>query len=564
MAESREGAALPLVRRPACRVVFLGEDDFIPAEEQLLSVTTQKALNQPTGMFEVVLVPGVTSAQSEIDLQFHRSQTVQRSGAGANLFSEAYLLEVLRPMMLVQVRMGRSVQAAPIPMPPDASRFTIDPDQDPTLTDLTDADREVVMLGLIDSVTLDRSMTPQGPRTSIIVRGRDLGRVFTDDTHYVFPFPMASPGPNGKTSALVHYPLNARTEDINRLGERYFVRTSEAVRDAQGRPTSWRSLFAAGTVGSLFRLLHKHASALDVELKNQKNLREYLPMPAVSAELDAIPYNGANMMFASGPMWQMFQRLAPTPFGEMCVDTVGRVARLFVRRPPWGRDVERSKRELAHLVATRPAQLALPAGQPPGPADDALFTRDEVTTGRTRLYATLPYHTIKDREILGMQVTKSDREVVNFYCSKAGSQWAGSDDPFQAAGMIAPILDTESVRRYGLRLFEVENPWWNPRQGAGYSTTRELAKDNLRLYFYFKDLPAYYDGRLVLATRPDIRIGDYVYIESQERIFYVEAVTNSWTYGHQAITELAVTRGQERGVVSVPPTIPVAPPGTLP
>lgn len=537
-------------RVPQCRVAFVGQRVLVAEGNQLVSVTTTKQLNQPAGTFEIVLLPtrsqwddgnGTTERRGQRDQAFQ-----------GDIHDTVFWLEMLAPMTLVQIQMS----AAHLPQ---NSRVFVPPVHvNRATTGGVRADSSyILMLGIVDTVTFDKVMTPQGPQRAVRVVGRDLGRALTDDTHVSFPFPIMDPGTKDlPPQALVYHPSDSRQSDIDDLNTRYFLRkgggiTSQAASVPGFVDTrSWKDLLLTlNTVQDVMSAVLYNAPGLNVTLLNGENLRSYIPAGEdIAPDVGAIRFLATYLLMGSGSVWSLLSRMTPQPWCEMFVDTVGAQARLIVRRPPWGRTPNQVQQELTRMKKTRRNLVTIDSVP--------LWDTDQVTTSACQVTQDA-YHVVSESEVLSLSVGKSDREVINLYLPTALKSLGSRMSREQSAGITPPIVHTESIRRYGMRVFQPDNTWWSVPSHDGedeISIVGELARDNLRLFFYFKDISTYLSGQLVLQGRPEIRIGDHVYLKEMDRIFYVESVSNQWQFGGQMLTTVQVSRGQPLTIPDTPLT----------
>jgi hypothetical protein len=564
---------MTVVRRtPGCTVEFLGEAWRGVAQESLIAVTTDKSLGKPAGEFQIrINVSNKVSTRSLLSPDTTRPQdgSVGPSDARQDLAGGSnFWLSTLKPMMLVRIRMR--------PVLYEPTRI-IRLSKSPRPSSLT-------MLGCIDNVSLQKSMTPQGPKREIVVTGRDLGKLFADDAHYTFPFPALVSDVKRDAPANMLLLGSATDDQKTELLKRYFTSGSD----------SFQQDLIITTVGQAIDALYKKASALDVALPlddvrtagKVPNLRDYLPAPWVASDVRDIPfYGGVGFMQMSGSVWSLFEYVVPKPWGEIFIDTVGEGARLIVRRPPWGRPWADQDRVMSMVVdrsKVRTSDAGVRLGKAAFTSNDTeqlneafdvsnaatanvaaledmggkLWHQEEfeTPTGQTRVEGK-PYHKVTDTEVLSLSLGRNDREALNLYFPFPASSWLqGDSDPVQAAALIPPIMDVDSVLRYGLRLFQAENRWWFPKEQPVTNGTAkvdilgQLLLDSVRSYFYFRDNPSYLSGTIVMMGRDEIRIGDHLTLsevdENDPMLFYVEGVSNTWEFGSEYVTTLRVTRGQ--------------------
>lgn len=569
---------------------FLGETWRGIEQESLMAVSTEKSLGKPAGSFQIIIkVSNRISRSANSTSAEDPAKTLEDVAGGVNFW-----LDTLRPMMLVRIKMQPMLRAQ------DPPPSNLDPATLTLLTNLT-------MLGCIDTVGIQKSMSPEGPVRTVVVTGRDLGKLFTDDAHYTFAWAalITDASNPAKSGVIIPTDATATTKQIQDFITRYYVRDASSL----------QTELIAETVGQAINVLYKKASALDVVLSDTSKLQNYLPYPLIAENVAPIPFFGGSGFFQmTGSVWAMFEYVVPKPWGEVFVDTVGDQARLIVRRPPWGRAWEGQQEMLDQVLArvqkvadtsqdamktalanssatpihsTTGASLTNltgatryttiePGDTEAGQLNDllevtnkgmgqitaltamggALWHYDEFQdlAGRTRV-TNEPYHVVTDKEVINMTLSKGDREALNLFFPFPGSMFMhGDEDPMMAAQLVPPVLDIDSVLRYGLRLFQAENRWWMPKDqpvtdgSGGIDFLSQLLLDTIRVYLYFRHNAEYLSGTIHIMGRDEIRIGDHLVLnefnESNPTLFYVEGVSNSWQFGSEFVTSLTVTRGQ--------------------
>lgn len=543
-------------RNPKCAIAFLTEQEIIVDSEQIVSVETSKSLGEPAGTFRILLKPN-----SLVGTKNNTSNPADITPQGSTVSpgvpdTQIDWLTHLRPMTLVQIAFTERNFPADLKFTQVTNgRASLDLDA-----------VEITMLGVIDSVSMTKQITAGGPQRYIQILGRDMGRAFMDDTHFVFPFPF-NDAPDPKDGSLstdqkrgLAYYLNGTPEQQKEAVGRYFF---AGTKDSDGNDIpSWRTAYLTGNVGDIIFAIHDNAPGINVQLANGSNLKDYLPLPLLDNDIASIPFIGAKLMLSSGSVWSLLQEVVPNPFGEMFVDTVGNSARLIIRRPPWGRPFREQTEQIDKLARTYvDARSNTVSTANPNPVADylrnkgTLWDTDEVTNTDCRVIPGQKFHDIFDEDTLELNLGKSDREVVNLFFTKASANWAGDEtSPIMSAALVTPMLDILSIGRYGLRMYSPEDSWWNPRsplkgdgtsdEAPGKNILAELLLDNLRLYFWFRDNDSMLSGQMVIRGRPEVRIGDYVRLPAEGLVFYVEAVNNRWVYGQPFITTLSLSRGQ--------------------
>ncbi len=118
--------------------------------------------------------------------------------------------------------------------------------------------------------------------------------------------------------------------------------------------------------------------------------------------------------------------------------------------------------------------------------------------------------------------------------------------------IIAPLIDTEDVKRHGVRKFDVHTRY--AATDADLLTMTQTQRQRLVEWHVLN--PYFLSGQIALGTgRPEIHIGQRVRIpqegasvlgefnQREEETYYVEGVAHDWRFGEAIKTRLGVTRG---------------------
>ena len=183
------------------------------------------------------------------------------------------------------------------------------------------------------------------------------------------------------------------------------------------------------------------------------------------------------------------------------------------------------------------------------------FLDTSVPVGYEDTWEELPIFTIIPQEIEMHNVSKSGYERYNaFYVS---SRLYQEEVNSYSLSILAPLLDKDSIKRHGLRRFDVQSEIHpdpnNPLAFGGNNIAAicEYQRQLIRDWYCLN--PYFLSGSISLAHgRPDIRIGCRLHIPGvrignkdiiPEENYYIEEVKNDWIFGRGVRTTLGVTRG---------------------
>lgn len=540
-------------RRPQARVAFLGPDKrlLIPEPETLVSVKTLKSKASPTGAFEIVFAPITTPGQ-------RRSNQYQTTVSGA----PDQWFDALRPMSLVFIALGNDADLQAVEQIFSSTRTSASGASLGSQTSTSVAvQRAMVMVGVIDSVEVDAVVTDQGPKRAVHVRGQDLAKFLAADT--IRPIWTVDPDQvqNGVRPGLVviGHPQSSSSAGVSEADALAFITRMSPVAGTGFLATMLRDEFHS--VSEVAKALLDVAPSLHVTFANGQTVRDYLPDPVVDPSLDLFRIFAMNtyLMF-QGSVWEAVQRIAPAPCAECFLDTVGFGAQLVLRRPPFARPAMMPYSGRVNQAVVRTATTA-DEGLQISSAD--LFTRDDFTSVPSRVIPNgTPgqcYHTITAAEIIGLQKKRGDNGVITQY--QVLHKDMADGDP-RLLSTIYPILtDVPASFQFGTRPMQAMIPWWSGTVSNDNTTTdptayvlddpkiiEVAAGESTRLYYYFRDNAEFFEGAIEMRGRPEIRIGDRVWLadSADDMIAYVEEVQQSWEFGRPFITTVGYSRGHPK------------------
>ena len=465
---------------------------------QLISVTTNKTIDAPAGTFSIVLAG---------DEWFLPDNT-----------------PILKPNDLVVIYMGYQAENNTVTLVDGSTQIAAN-------------DLDTVMVGLIDTVTLDKNGGGNSfmPSVQTTITGRDFGKVLIK-------------------SMLKFYPqLGAGNTD----GQKFIL-----------TETGWLSLMKAfanddvlkGTpakildtiirfilkplVSSIWSVYDDNThSATGEDLTGYKPATIANMMRYTLAQTDFfIPFFLSAQQY-EGSIWNLMSKVNLKPFTEMFIDT-----------RDYFEACDRNG-EMANSIVEEysSADKQVDPETPGSWSSPVLFgTKDNATVLLT--YRNTPFddaswgklrtHTVEDADIIHEKLSFSDNENYNLF-------WAGSTlTPFsdlRLKEVSPPVLNEENVTRYGLNPLEinVEGLQIDPSQDSLKVTLEGLSKSlSEKLQQWFGSNIDHLSGSVTMRGKGSVKIGQRFIHSSLNRDFYIEGVTQNFQVYGDWQTQVTLTRGK--------------------
>lgn len=563
-------------RAPKVFVQFINERQTFVAPEHIIGARTAKSMGSAAGMFELSFKTS--------DLKEGRSTNPLRPSK-TNKPTD-YWMDMIRPMTVAVIAMGsekdiRDVGELLTSMPPSVSPTSYYEQASAEKRKLID--RTVVMVGLVEEVAFNLMMTSEGPQRLLRVAGRDFGKVLMDDSiRRIARATENTPDERrivtlgGEKDMPQGQPPSILADDRDRLLNRASLNAKTAF---------WKDISTQGLDSkeylnvSVARIL-ENAPSMNVKLDNDVELKSYFnSKPVVAPELEGMTVRATLSLFTyNGPVWDSITQLAPAPLAEVYVDTVGLKNVMHIRRPPFYRPSL-----MKSMLAKTRAFLELVRGRALRREIDKILEILDSELTEDKFAAS--YSTIEQDEIIGIALSRAGTTAFSQYQVVPSLLMRGEMGELAAfQGVSASYLyDLPTAIRFGSKLLQAICPWDVTRRivASRTKTLRELdeeaalrslrerdpeaamkevvkrqsqaisqeqtlsASETMRLYYYFRDSSAFLNGTLTTRARPEIRIGDRVYLPGyDDTIAYVEAVQHVYQYGQPFVSQLTVSRGQ--------------------
>ena len=360
---------------------------------------------------------------------------------------------------------------------------------------------QTVMIGIVDGVTENTSVSKGGVNRRITVAGRSLGAVFTFDN--------------------VRY---WRGIDYDDLPEDLQQRTNvilkaEEVEGFWGRD----AVDAIKAIVKIFTTIEQDYNknteddtAPTFALYDRINTDDELVTMA-----NRKIYNSGLWSF-EGTIWQYMKKCVAAPFEELWTDS--REGKCYLRMRPTPFDME---------------DIELSNGSTGG--------WDRATTWLHEQ----PYHDITPTDITGLNLSKSHVEAASFFDIIPSHIPLLSSYLKDAA--FPPLINTDLVHALGSRgltfpvnLLPLTEDRDLTEEQHGESFLHWFTQTRMKAYLWYKDNHRYKTGSATVKGNSDYRVGDRIRLTERNGIqttFYLEGVRHSFQWGSPFTTTLSLTRG---------------------
>jgi len=438
-------------------------------EPQLLSVSTNKTLNQPSGSFQISLTP-------------------EKDANGLTWFDKVNVWDFVEIYF----------------------------------KGILDKSEVTVMRGLIDSIAYSESFGSGAPQRNITLSGRDLGCLLTDFQIYIIP----ELGPKAAAMAELGGPI-------------WFKAVQEE--------------FLYGNSYEIFKWLAEILFTeidLQISTEEREHITTYFAWDAASF----FPDMQTSMSFLAswqGTWWNTFSQIQDQPFHELFIYDADELS-YFIMRPTRLKDCYGNYHESV----------------------------DSLIKDKSKSHMYPPDFKITNAEKISMSLSKSINDMRNFYLSFptvniiAKQEFRGvaiqenADNP---ANSINPYFQLKEefpsyMKKYGFRKYEFETVYLDldigqrKHQGVNfYDQTKDVfveagKKLNSVLISWYLHNPLLLTGTVEIAGTNRAIVGTYMLDEDEDKEYYVEGVSHSFTTLQSFTTGLTLSRGMpSKGLPGVNP-----------
>jgi hypothetical protein len=382
-----------------------------------------------------------------------------------------------------------------------------------------------VMRGLIDEIRRDTQVTGKGATSrNFIITGRDFGKVW--ESMSVWFDPVAN---DRVTEGIARLLFGANGHVQGNPGEvaiTYLKDFFEQLGIAQG--INWiPPPTLPGIVPNSF------LKSVNFNLGFLGNTPKYFQDIPQRKQ-----YNVASLA-PDGVLWDLAYEYSDPMLTELYVDTLPQ-GDPFSPRLGLSDSITPFESKMAVVMRDKPFPFIVDAGH---------------TLAFKPTWDLLPKFVVNRQELTADNVGRSGLERFNaFYAANRMQQ---EDMAHSALTLTEPVLDELSIKRHGLRRMDVQlttNTPDTPIPGLGFGSISQMTEfqRNLLVNWYCMN-PYLLSGTLTVGNgRPDIKIGCKIQIPGEragpkelvpDETYYVEGVTNNWTFGQSIKTTATVTRG---------------------
>lgn len=542
-------------RRPRALVTFITDEITYLNADDVVSVRTSKSLSSPFGTFEIVLKANA----------FYEKEPVEAQNKQGLLAADWFLS--LPPMTIVWIAFGEEHELE-----------TLVSDLPQNESYQKTAKRAITMIGYVETVSLNSQMTPNGPQRVVVVQGADLAKIFTLDSTYHFQNNaknLYDKAVNAGFDYVGHKIKGTETYGFTDAEAKAFFARISAV-DEKGqlnfRAQAINGKFIVDPASALKHIVNA-APNFQVRFADGKNLLNYMQRlvllssgtPAMDIVVDMDPLIKQMRLFYqhwlshTGPLWGLFMRFFPRPQVEFFMDTVGLEYHTIIRRPPFYRPgLFKNAEDVLETFVKRVYNQFKNSGK--AKLTPLFPDTDQFTGTPLRVVqvadADKRYHVIDAQDIISLNVSKTEQEVVNVYQAITDTGFQGSSPVSQ---FTHPMLaDLPSIKRFGMRVLQFRSPWAGmeglpepddeaeevDRSNANFYAVAQ--RETVYAYYYFRDNPAMMSGTVLIRGQATIRVGDRIVFSdlSRPQIAYVESVSNTFIMGSPYVTQITFSRMQ--------------------
>lgn len=354
------------------------------------------------------------------------------------------------------------------------------------------------MVGMIDDVNKERSISGGKVKRSVVLTGKSLGSVWEFDLVKYFEYTTGIP------EALLQRNLALQSGLIK------------------------LDFFGENLITAI-RALYRNLPAIDIQYKDRK-LSDFID---VGSELlcrrDELIYN-LNTEPYSGTIFDYFKRYIGLPFNEIWTDSKDDKLFLRTRPTPFSMDGDGVK--------------TISGGTHTGLES----SWEHITNwhGTTKTEETLIPHTntwgVKSSDVIKESLGRTHRKSYSIYGVLPVDKLYGDVPEYQA---LPPLIVEGDYAAFGSRdnIVRIGFIPLKPGGGLGDSANEIFKKYRNDLYLWNKDNHRYEGGTLTIKNNPLISAGDK--INYGEITFYTTMIQHTWRYGAPMQSVASVDRGME-------------------
>lgn len=182
------------------------------------------------------------------------------------------------------------------------------------------------------------------------------------------------------------------------------------------------------------------------------------------------------------------------------------------------------------------------------------FTSDKVAFSTPEMvkFSSLPRIEITGEEIIGSDIGFSDQERFNIFLLVPTSDMIKTETSINLLTTYTPsfpAIEENSIKRHGLKNMYVDTEYAFQESKEGNYNAKILHNWNRLIFDWYNNAVFYETGTLeIKKAHPDLCIGKALVIKdsqvNENKIFYIEGYTDSWSYPGIWQQTVQLTRGQ--------------------
>lgn len=377
------------------------------------------------------------------------------------------------------------------------------------------------MVGMIDTVSRNRSIAGGRVQRSITISGRSLGSIWEFDLVKYFEYTVGIP------DELLDRNLNLQSGNIK------------------------LDFFGQNAITAI-KTLYKSLPAIDIPF-NGKTIKDYIDVGSeLFVKKDEVLYN-LNHDPYMGSVFDYFRIYIGQPFNEIWTESKDDKLYLRMRPTPFnvsflGKHALGKNKSIPTVTENEDGKVvdATPTSWENIKSWNWKLSKDIVSvvtsthTGKETARGTIPFHEIEKSDVIQETLTRTHINSYSIYGVLPVDRLYGNVPEYQA---LPPLIIKEDYAFFGSRDYIVRIGFIPLKINGGLEDTADKIFKNYRnlLYLWNKDNHRFENGTLTIKGNPYICVGDKIIYNGNE--YYMTKVQHNWRYGKAMTTTLTAERG---------------------
>jgi len=402
-----------------------------------------------------------------------------------------------------------------------------------------------IMVGIVDNVYKSRSNLNEQVGRSIMVRGRDFGKILVEDNTFVTPSSDDAYIEKLRGKLLEKNIVDGmRGEDVNEhpIVNFYTENLAPAWKDKFGNGIG--RTYIGKTIEEAVEYVLKSLSSLRLKItfdgRKDISAHELLTYMVSSRDGDQIAISGFTNYV--GSIINLLYAFIDRDFYELFIETYLEQPALVIRPKPFDRVGDMVTNEDNELKALD---------------NNAPFLWDNLKT----ILDKKPYHEIPERDIVQLNMGVADYEAYSVYVHNARQTLVGV--AYEQAGMFWPLHDFFAIQRYGLKLKKTITNLVPLELEKDEKTVKDKEEKDSRimghrdrLFNWNRFNPILESGQVVVRGHDYYKLGDKVFLKDELAqngelgiTAYTQGYAQTWSYGGAFLTRLNLIRGENEVLI---------------